>query len=281
MRILVFSLLVGLIGSHSFAAEVIQLDKQNWDENVPQGKEVDAIYGDFVLRSDRVIAVIGEPVEGRKANMTVKGVGGSVIDLTRRDFESDQLSCYYPHDGTYTLTGPIDWPSQMQQTEGAARLAFAAKAKDDSLEAIIGYELVDGHDYLTVHTLLINKGNEDKTVKLLDGIRADGEFEFGFDDAGNMAWCYDRYWRGAYGLTSRGATVRKEKSDNPRRAYSIEYVVDGKEDGIVVPAGGESDIHPATNSRCRYAGGSLDCARVARRSIGKRWRFRSPTPTDR
>lgn len=242
MRILLGVLLVGLVSSQSFSAEVAQLDKLNWDEYVPHGKEVDAIYGDYVLRSDRVIAVIGQTVEGRKANMTVKGVGGSVIDLTRRDFESDQLSCYYPHDGTFTLTGPIDWPSQIQKTEGAAHLAFAAKAKDDSLEVIIGYELIDGHDSLTVHTLLINKGNADKadkTVKLLDGIRADGEFEFGFDDDCNMAWCYDRYWRGAYGLTSRGATVRKEKSDNPRRAYSIEYVVDGKEEGVVVPAGGK------------------------------------------
>ncbi len=244
MRSLLCGVLVVLVSAPINAAEVVQLDKQNWDEYVPQGKEVDCIYGDFVLRSDRVVAVIGEAVEGRKANMTVKNVGGAVIDLTRRDAESDQLSCYYPHGGPYTLTGPVDWPEQLPATDGAARLAFKAESTaanaDKSIEAIIGYELADGRDYLTVTTLLINNGDEAKTFKMLDGIRADGEFKFGFDEGCNMAWCYDRYWRGAYGLTSQAATVRKEKSDNPRRAYSIEYVVDGNEAGLVVPAGGEA-----------------------------------------
>lgn len=243
VRILMVGLLCLVLGASAQSAEVVQLDEQNWDEYVPSGKEVDCIYGDHVMRSDRVIAVIGEAVEGRKANMTVKNVGGAVIDLTRRDAESDQLSCYYPHGGTYQLTGPIDWPAPLPQTDGAVRLAFKAESTsanaDKSVETIVGYELVDGRDYLTVHTLLINKDSSSTTVKLLDGIRADGEFKFGHDHGCNMVWCYDRYWRGAYGLTSQQATVRKEKSDNPRRAYSIEYVVDGSEAGIVVPAGGE------------------------------------------
>ena len=33
-------------------AEVHQLTPANWDERIPAGKEVDAIYGDYVLRND-------------------------------------------------------------------------------------------------------------------------------------------------------------------------------------------------------------------------------------
>ena len=62
----------------------------------PQGKEVDGIYGDFALANDQIIAVVAIPRRGRNANMTVRDVGGCLIDLTRRDRQSDQLSAFYP-----------------------------------------------------------------------------------------------------------------------------------------------------------------------------------------
>ncbi|MGI9466220.1 MAG: hypothetical protein ACR2OA_03765 [Rubripirellula sp.] len=61
-----------------------------------QGKEIDWIDGDYVLRNDQVIAVIARPSAQRHANMTVRSVGACIIDFTRSDVESDQLSCYYP-----------------------------------------------------------------------------------------------------------------------------------------------------------------------------------------
>jgi hypothetical protein len=255
----------------AFSAEVVQLDPQNWDAYAPAGKEVDSIYGDYVLRSDRIIAVIGEPVDGRKANMTVKNVGGAVIDLTRRDVQSDQLSCYYPHNGTYKLTGPVEWPKQWKQSANAARLAFEVDSTppsaDESMETIIGYELVDGQDHLSVKTLLINRGNSEQVVKLVDGIRADGEFEFGHDSASNLVWCYDRYWRGAYGLTSQAATLRQEKSDNARRPLAVEYAVDNDEAGIVVPASGEVTLIRALIP----AADTLQLASIARTLQGAQW----------
>ena len=75
--------------------ELAILNEKIWDQFVPTGKEVDAIYGDFVLRNDKMIVVIANPVAGRNANMTVKDVGGAIIDLTTRDRQSDQLSAYY------------------------------------------------------------------------------------------------------------------------------------------------------------------------------------------
>src|SRR5689334_5934834 len=56
------------LGVHSArAAEVVRLQEANWDGTVPQGKEVDAIYGDWVLRNRHPTAVIGEAVDAGHA----------------------------------------------------------------------------------------------------------------------------------------------------------------------------------------------------------------------
>ena len=75
-------------------AELVTLTPENWDRYVPQGKEVDAIYGDYVLRNDRIVAVIGRPGVERHANLTVKSVGGALLDLTSVAQQNDQLSAW-------------------------------------------------------------------------------------------------------------------------------------------------------------------------------------------
>src|SRR5262245_26429846 len=97
---------VGLVGIHCQAAEVAILGEETWEEFIPQGKEVDGIYGDFVLRNDQIVAVIAQPLATRNANMTVRNVGGAIIDLTKRNSQNDQLSAYYPGAAKYSLHGP-------------------------------------------------------------------------------------------------------------------------------------------------------------------------------
>src|SRR5437764_15473690 len=67
------------------AAELAVLTEANWDKLAPLGKEVDCILGDYALKSDRLWAVVAQPAPWRNANMTVKQVGGAVIDLTLTD----------------------------------------------------------------------------------------------------------------------------------------------------------------------------------------------------
>ena len=78
------------------AADLVALSPQTWDRYIPHGKEVDGIYGDFAMTNDQIVAVIAHPKRGRNANMTVRDVGGCLIDLTRRDRQNDQLSAFYP-----------------------------------------------------------------------------------------------------------------------------------------------------------------------------------------
>ncbi len=87
--------LAALVG-RSPAADLVALSPRTWDRYIPQGKEVDGIYGDFALVNEQIMCVIAHPRKGRHANMTVRDVGGCLIDLTRRDRQSDQLSAFYP-----------------------------------------------------------------------------------------------------------------------------------------------------------------------------------------
>ena len=88
--------LLAALAAPARAADLVALSPQTWERYIPRGKEVDAIYGDFAMANDQIVAVVANPRRGRNANMTVREVGGCLIDLTRRDRQSDQLSAFYP-----------------------------------------------------------------------------------------------------------------------------------------------------------------------------------------
>lgn len=255
LRFLV-ALLLGLaLTPISFAAELVRLTEENWAAFVPAGKEVDAIYGDYALKSDRLVAVVADAVPTRNANLTVKQVGGALIDLTLVDQQSDQLSCLYPHARGWSCTGAADWPAELTTTAGAARQAFRLKpGKADAakgLKAVVGYELADGVDYLAVRTVYTNSGDEPIAFTPEDGVRADNEFSYGLNEAANLWWCHDDYWRQAYGVTlaTPGWKVSAEKGAG-RRPYRVSY---RPESGDAVIAPGESlvierRVYPAADT---------------------------------
>jgi hypothetical protein len=69
---------LGAIGQPVYSTELVRLLPENWDSFVPLGKEVDAIFGDFVLRNEKLILVIGNPVSGRNGNMTLRNCASRV-----------------------------------------------------------------------------------------------------------------------------------------------------------------------------------------------------------
>ena len=66
------------------AAEVAKIGPEH-ARRLPGGKEVDAIHGDYLLRSDRIVATIGGVGAIREANVNTQAVQGAVLDLARRD----------------------------------------------------------------------------------------------------------------------------------------------------------------------------------------------------
>jgi hypothetical protein len=194
---------LGMVAASS-AAELAILGPDNWDKLVPQGKEVDAIYGDIVLRNDRLVAVIARPVPTRNANMTVKNVGGCLIDFTLRDAQNDQLSAWYP------LGKSVHW-----QPVGAVPTAAEGPKVRYSVTATIAeglaaettYELADGSAFLNVETKLTN--STDKPINEIpsDEIRADGTV-YAKGKSETMSWAYDRWWNAAYGVLAGRETSK-------------------------------------------------------------------------
>src|SRR5687768_3559562 len=183
-----FVLLLFVCLSSTQAAEIARLSPQTWDEYAPLGKEVDCIYGDYVLRNDRLVVVIADPLPTRNANMTVREVGGAIIDLTRRKSQSDQLSAYYPEARRYPLkfrelgvldgvkvTGP---PDSLAAKGQGVYFAAAAEATKEKPGVQVTYTLHDGWDYVLIHTRYTNPGDAPLDVDLIDSLRADKGFEF-------------------------------------------------------------------------------------------------------
>jgi hypothetical protein len=224
----------------------------------PVGKEADWIHGDHVLRNDRIAAVIADPVPTRHANMTVRNVGGCVIDLTLVGRSNDQLSCWYPGDGTvaYSFAGAeadgvaATRPFAVRGRTATLRVAAAAKGQSPRLE--VTYTLADGDDFLTVTTRMHNDGNAPITVEPRDLVRADKTFVAGIDAAANCAWWDDEWFGQAYGIVPEGRSV----SDNGQSAATrpvrdpFRSFAAGKA-GIEIPPGGTAQyvrrVFPAAN----------------------------------
>jgi hypothetical protein len=93
-------LLILACGTALNAAEVFEAGPGRESE-LPGGKEADGIRGDFVLRSDKVEAVVSQNAFNRRANMSTfygeDGVTpGCLYDLTLRGANNDQLVIFSP-----------------------------------------------------------------------------------------------------------------------------------------------------------------------------------------
>ena len=211
------------------AAELVRITAENYSSVVPSGKEVDAILGDWVLRNERITAVIAQPVVGRKANMTVRGVSGMLIDLTRRHFESDQLSCFYPAAGRYLFEDPAALTCQVdglprELTEVASLqgklieiIIQGAPLSADGTRATVRYTLRDNQDWLEYSVSLINESDKPLDLSVEDSLRCDGNlFTTGNDASTRLYYVADQYFGQAYGwVADQGMLVANGRSLKP------------------------------------------------------------------
>ena len=200
------------------AADLVALSPQTWDRYIPEGKEVDGIYGDFALTNDQLVAVVAHPRRGRNANMTVREVGGCLIDLTRRDRQSDQLSAFYPGAQLRDLKFAgieVEAPTMYEAAEldrvfvqarrVTLRLVAAPREKEPDVE--VAYTLEDGWPYIKVTTTYANHGAGAVEAELLDAIRADRTFEHSPDGVTGRFWIYDKHFGQAYGVVADGREI--------------------------------------------------------------------------
>ncbi|MFN0075123.1 MAG: CehA/McbA family metallohydrolase [Prosthecobacter sp.] len=140
------------------AAEVFEAALGH-EKDLPGGKEADGIRGDFVLRSDKVEAVISQNVANRRANMSTfygeDGVTpGCLYDLTLRGAANDQLVVYGP-----CGHGPVSYVkiANVKEEGGAAVESVTTAAKNSGVFKRHEYRVKDGVQGIFITTVLRNE----------------------------------------------------------------------------------------------------------------------------
>ncbi|MDA1230187.1 MAG: CehA/McbA family metallohydrolase [Planctomycetota bacterium] len=216
---------------------VQELNEANWDDLVPHGKEVDAIYGDFVLQNSLLRAVIAKPVPTRNANMTVRTIGGCLIDLTTRKHESDQLSAFYPARRAFafgdvtevSVSGSVEVVNGVKTESGEAKLSVVAIGTKEKPRLKVTYSVQADQPYLTVESEWTNTTDADLNIVLEDDLRADsGKEDMPKSPNGtvDLFSFQDIFWQQAYGVYAPGFKIRS--NSNTRDSVLVYEPVDGK-----------------------------------------------------
>jgi hypothetical protein len=224
--------------------EVVLLTQANWDKFAPQGKEVDAIVGDLVLRNKYITAVIAQPVESRNANMTVKKIAGALIDLTTRENPSDQLSAYYPGQQQHAyrewqVLGVDDAALTLQpeiaSTARYVTVVVRAPAVAGQPGISVRYRLENDEPYLTVTTEFTNPSDKPLDVALADDLRIDSGKEQLVKSPNGQArlfWAHDRHWKQAYAVGASGLNL---EMNSDAKTTTIKYEMEGASKKTLLP----------------------------------------------
>ncbi len=249
--VVLLGLAVGLSTARPPAAETTKpveiavLNETNWDQFVPGGKEVDAIYGDLVLKNGYLTAVIAQPLPTRNANMTVRNVAGAIIDLAVQGTSNDQLAAFYPGKTTFPYRAVVahgaDGAELVISSPVASPKPLAVAVKADGTnerpEAVVAYELSPSDRFLTVTTTFTNRSAQAQTVSLEDDLRVDGgkeEMVRTPNGTVDRFWLDDRYWGQGYGLDADGYQLQLT-SDS--RVTQIKYVTGDGNTTVTLPPG--------------------------------------------
>lgn len=196
-----------------------QLTQANYDQLVPAGKEVDAIYGDLALQTKYAKAVVAFPAATRNSNMTVRSVGGCLIDLATTLQESDQLSAFYP--------GRRKFPFSDAQTDGHS-ITVTSPGSDTRPQCVVRYEFRPDDLVMEVTSTWTNTTTSDWTLALEDDLRADGGNEDMVkspNGSHRLFYVHDVYWKQAYGIRADGYTIRS--NGNSRETVIVYEANDG------------------------------------------------------
>lgn len=204
-----------------------QLTEKNYDRLVPAGKEVDAIYGDFALQNDAAKAVIAFPTTTRNCNMTVRGVGGCLIDFAETSHESDQLGSFFPGRRKFTF-------SQARADEGAVTVTSPGSESRPMCD--VRYRFITNQPVIEVTSTWLNTTKSDWTLALEDDLRADGGKEDMVrspNGTHGVFYVDDVYWQQAYAICAAGYRIRS--NSNSRECVLVYEPEDG--DAVVLKPG--------------------------------------------
>ncbi|MEM7392309.1 MAG: carboxypeptidase-like regulatory domain-containing protein, partial [Verrucomicrobiota bacterium] len=150
--------------------EAFQTNRANRNQ-LPPGKEADGIEGDFILRNDKVVAVVSSHAHLRKANMGVFWGGidnitpGCLYDLTFRDDPDDQLIYFSPSN----QRGPVSYVRVVDDGKPDAKVETVVEAaRNSGIYERHLYRLADRSQSLKISTTVRNEDKGSKTYRTTD-----------------------------------------------------------------------------------------------------------------
>ena len=173
IKLFCLAILLGSFPYFSRAAEIIQITAST-RHLVPKGKGVDAIDGDWLMRNDKVILIIGNAVFGREANMRVQSVQGAVIDFTTLADNNDYLAAFFPQGfpAPDSRRNPAIFANRIEvvKDKGAEIVLRAIRNASEKVpyESVTEYTLRDGENFLRVKTLYTNPTQQDVSLVFAD-----------------------------------------------------------------------------------------------------------------
>lgn len=162
-------LFAGAFGA-SAAPEAFEVAPERTRE-LPRGREADGIAGDFILRNDKVIAVISGNLPLRRANMSTfygpDGITpGCLYDLTLREVNDDQITVFAPAG----QRGPVSWVRVVKDgSDGEALIeTVVTAASNRGIFRRHEYRLRDGWQGVEITTTLRNESQRAQKVATED-----------------------------------------------------------------------------------------------------------------
>lgn len=231
-------------------------------ENEPElgGKEIDWIYGDYVISNDKLTAVIAAPLSTRDANLTIRDIGASLLDLTLNEPSNDQLSAFIPLAGRFQFHNPAFVETGRDGDTAFWRCRSSRAVANDGLTATVTYRLKNGDAFLTASVRVEGNAASVKAFKPYDGVRADKSFAF--SDNESISYCSDRFFRQTIGFQiSDSNTAIKWKKDRPNRLLYSDQVVQRSETTVqwttrILPATSPLDLKQSVD------GGSMQTLQI-------------------
>jgi hypothetical protein len=144
--------------------EAVEINRDN-KNLLPQGKEADGILGDFVLRSNRIHALISGAQPMRRANMRTENsfvTHGVLYDLDLRGENNDQITAFRPG----SAGGEVSWVRVVDNLpRGAAIESVRTAAKGDGLYTRHEYRLENDWQYLLITSTYRNESRQSRTIQ--------------------------------------------------------------------------------------------------------------------
>ncbi len=241
--------------------EAFQISRDNVDQ-MPSGKEADGLPGDFVLRNDKIEALVSGTQPFRRANMTTEYASvlqGCLYDLDVRGAGNDQITALRPggESGYLSRVTVIEDGSSGAAVVEAVRTA----AIGDGLYSRHVYRLEADWPYLLVTSTYRNESNESVSVspapvwkgleneQIVDGVMI-GDSIDPFDKRAYAIASADADPVPAETMLEPGQArrfrIRVAVADSPLAAYGLlaaEHGPAGEVEGTITDTAGEPAIH--------------------------------------